>query len=481
MAHHEHRASREELYLASAQAHRPHASTDEILEWLAERHRVNDYQVSTMPLADLRGWTVEPETGNLRHESGRFFSVEGVDVATDFGPRSAWKQPIINQPEIGIVGFVTQEIDGVLHFLVQAKMEPGNVNYVQLSPTVQATHSNYTGVHGGTRTPYVEYFLDSNRARVLVNQLQSEQGTRFFRKRNRNMIVRVPSDDRLELRDNYHWVTLHQLGQLSDIDNVVNMDSRSVLSAIRFVSFGEPGWVPEAQGTTFSTAVFESSIAPDSAANHEFESVVAWFADMRARYRLSASLVPLKYVQDWHYDGVSISHRDGRDFSVVGVDVVAAGREVGSWQQPLIDSAEGGVVAFVCQRQSGVLHLLVQALVEPGTLDIVELAPTVQCLSGGRQGPQEGLRPVFYDLVCEAGPQQIRYDRLQSEEGGRFYHDQNRYLVVEVDERDALEIPENYCWVTIRQLKEFVRFNNCVNIEARSLIACVGTSAGVAW
>jgi NDP-hexose 2,3-dehydratase len=31
---------------------------------------------------------------------------------------------------------------------------------VQLTPTVQATYSNYTQVHQGTRPRYVEYFLE---------------------------------------------------------------------------------------------------------------------------------------------------------------------------------------------------------------------------------------------------------------------------------------------------------------------------------
>ena len=32
---------------------------------------------------------------------------------------------------------------------MQAKVEPGNINSIQLSPTLQATRSNYTKAHGG--------------------------------------------------------------------------------------------------------------------------------------------------------------------------------------------------------------------------------------------------------------------------------------------------------------------------------------------
>ena len=71
---------------------------------------------------------------------------------------------------------------------MQAKIEPGNLNYVQLSPTIQATKSNYTQVHKGKESLYLEYFRDRTNL-VLIDQLQSEQGGRFFKKRNRNILI----------------------------------------------------------------------------------------------------------------------------------------------------------------------------------------------------------------------------------------------------------------------------------------------------
>lgn len=41
------------------------------------------------------------------------------------------EQPIIIQPEIGYLGIICREINGVLHFLMQAKIESGNVNCVK--------------------------------------------------------------------------------------------------------------------------------------------------------------------------------------------------------------------------------------------------------------------------------------------------------------------------------------------------------------
>ena len=74
------------------------------------------------------------------------------------------------------MGIITKEFKGVLYFLMQAKIEPGNVNCVQLSPTLQATKSNYTQTHAGKAPKYLEYFKNVTQDQILVDQLQSEQG-----------------------------------------------------------------------------------------------------------------------------------------------------------------------------------------------------------------------------------------------------------------------------------------------------------------
>ena len=168
------RKAKYRLFLESAISTHSHSSREEFFTWLKVCSAAHRFNVKKMPLAALEGWTQDPATGNITHQSNKFFRIEGIDVKTNFGPTEHWMQPIINQPEIGILGFIVKEIDGVLHFLAQAKMEPGNINLLQISPTVQATRSNFTQAHGGQRPSYLEYFLDSNKAVVLIDQLQSE-------------------------------------------------------------------------------------------------------------------------------------------------------------------------------------------------------------------------------------------------------------------------------------------------------------------
>ncbi len=116
-----------------------HTSVPKILEWLGLIKNEVSTRVEQIPIDKMRSWEFDEHTGNIKHKSGRFFSIEGIRVETDWGMVPKWEQPIINQPEIGLLGIITKKIDGILHFLMQAKIEPGNINIVQISPTIQAT------------------------------------------------------------------------------------------------------------------------------------------------------------------------------------------------------------------------------------------------------------------------------------------------------------------------------------------------------
>ncbi len=329
----------------------------------------------------------------------------------------------------------------------------------------------------GVKKPlYLEYFLDRSKSRILINQLQSEQGARFLRKRNRNIIVEIPENETLEVHEDFCWLTLSQLFELLKLDNIVNMDSRTVLSSIRFggqdtildLSFAS------CDELNFPEDVYLSSIANEKMTVNDFDSIISWLTQMKTYYELHVHHVPLNQLRDWFYDGNKIIRRDSRFFSVIGVSVTASNREVQNWDQPLIESANGGILCFICQKKNGVLHFLVQARVEPGNLDCLEMAPTLQCTPSNYDPSRPELLPPFYELVMGSPEDCIRYSALHSEEGGRFYHDQNRYRVIEIDEGEELEIPYNYIWMTLQQMKKFIQFNNYFNIEARGLISCLG-------
>ncbi|MFC9975252.1 NDP-hexose 2,3-dehydratase family protein [Spirillospora sp. NPDC127200] len=437
--------------------------------WLADlRHRVYTH-VRHVPLDSLEDWSGEPGTGNIRHRSGRFFTLEGLEAHIPGGPVASWSQPIIDQPEIGILGILAKEFDGVLHFLMQAKAEPGNCNGLQLCPTVQATRSNYSGVHRGRAVPYIEYFRDPPPRSVIADVRQSEQGSWFYRKRNRNMVVEVAGD--VEALDGFRWLTLGQLHRLLAEDDLVNADARTVLSCLPFAGPDLAQVYPE--GTAFQSALVRSFTLGERGA-HSLDEVLSWMTAVRARTDVHTRKIALSDVRRWLRTEDTIVHETGRFFSVIGVDVAAGGREVGRWSQPMIQPHGTGVVAFLVRPIGGVLHALVHARVEPGYVDVLELAPTVQCTPANYEVLPAGARPRHLDLVLDAAPERVRFEATLSEEGGRFYHARNRYMIVEVGDLDPADLEHpDYRWLTLGQLVELLRHSHYVNIQARSLVACL--------
>jgi len=435
--------------LARSAAVRDGVTPGEIHAWLDRRREDIHFSVDRIAFDELDGWSFDEPAGNLVHRSGRFFTVEGLRVGVGDAPSAEWCQPIICQLEIGILGILAKEFDGVLHFLMQAKMEPGNPNLLQLSPTVQATRSNYTKVHQGAAVRYLDHFTRPGRGRVLSDVRQSEHGSWFYRKRNRNMVVEVTGD--VAPHEDFRWLTLGQIAELLLHDNVVNMDARSVLA-------GLPGdMTPRALLSDMD--------------------LLSWISTERSMTPVRADRIPLATVPGWTRGPRSIDHEHERYFRVVAVSVRAGNREVSHWTQPLLEPRGTGIVAFLTRDIDGVPHVLAGARIEGGFLDTAELGPTVQCTPGNHAHLPAAERPPFLDLVSAPDPSRVRYSALHSEEGGRFLNAVSRYLVVEADEDQApLDPPPGFQWVSHGQLSALARHSHYVNVQARTLLACLNAT-----
>lgn len=443
-----------------------------IKQWIRDQNEMILVNLKKIPFADLNNWHFSDSFQNLRHDSGKFFSIDGIRIQTNQHIKE-WEQPIINQPEIGYLGFITKEFNGILHFLMQAKIEPGNVNHVQLSPTLQATKSNYTQVHKGKRPHYLEYFINASPEQILVDQLQSEQGARFLRKRNRNIIIKI--DDNVPLLDNFIWLTLGQIKMLMMEDNMINMDTRTVISGISFSQENDNSKLNQIDFRNFDLSnvgldLFQSMYSVDQQKN-SFEDIIRFVTRKKCEFELSVEKIPLKSIKNWIVGDTEIYHEEHKYFKVIAVEVEIGNREVVKWSQPMIEPAQDGICAFVCKKINGVIHFIVQAKLEAGNFDIIEFAPTVQCLTGNYMLKPDSV--PFLEMVLKAPKEQIVFDTLQSEEGGRFFREQNRNMLVFADDNMSDQLPDSYIWMTLNQLQNFIRFNNYVNIQARSLIAAL--------
>ena len=203
-----------------------------ILAWLKERQESYPVTVEEVGINDLAGWKADPVSGNIEHESGKFFSIIGVKV-TGAADREvpSWSQPMLKQEEVGISGVLMQKKEGIMHYLFYAKFEPGNVNHVQISPALQVSEGNLSLAHKGKRPRLAEYF-DGTKGRLIASVTGVEDGGRFYHKVNRSMLVEVPESEAVPITEDYIWLTLPQIKKLLRVDTIVNSLARNVCALL---------------------------------------------------------------------------------------------------------------------------------------------------------------------------------------------------------------------------------------------------------
>ncbi len=219
------------------QASRAVEATDpaELLDWLEARRRDVPFSAKLIPLREVADWHADDD-GNIRNTTGQFFRIEGVRVQSAPGLReiSGWDQPILTQSEGGVLALLCRETpESGVEFLLQAKADPGNVGYLQFCPTIQSTWENIHGLKGARRASFVECLDPSDNIRVIYRSKHNEEGSRFWRKSNENMILFVKDPSGLAIDEQtFRWASLSQIKQMTLLDNIVGPYVRTVIAPL---------------------------------------------------------------------------------------------------------------------------------------------------------------------------------------------------------------------------------------------------------
>lgn len=425
-----------------------------LARWLNSRRLGEDLEVSSLDNDRWTEWAVRD--GAIKRLRGGFFEVRAFEYCANGDAKKHLL--LIDQPEVGILGFATrQQPDGKREILIQGKTEPGNVRRTQIGPTVQATRSNYMQLHGGRETPYLKTFLDVSLEDVSVDVQQSEQGTVFLGKFNRNVLLRDQHLDEDGLQ--YIWASLTEVLSGLLIDFAVNTDARSVLvcSDWRDLSkVSEP----------FSRPAFPGPFGNELRTSFLHKAASGWLerlerdlgtapSDSSARLKNRA----IEGLEGWSPDRSGFVNPHTGTF-VRMFSVTAPGREVDSWQQPLMGMSRQGRMALMCRTSSGVLRFLFRPSREPGFEGRTELGPLMDF---GGTVSDEVLR-----WGMNAGERVLSVK--QSEEGGRFYRVINQYEIRRIAEND--EVPGNAgIWLTLAQIQVLAQRRGFLTNEARSAIS----------
>jgi len=421
-----------------------------IKKWVENRRKKTFFLVKKKEIFSLQKWKCDKR--KIYHTSKKFFQVLGIRIISNFFKNVTWDQPLLSQNEIGILGIIRRLYSGKIQYLMQAKAEPGNINKLQLSPTVQATKSNYSQVHRGKKVKYLNYFAHLKGKETLVNSLQTEQGGRYLFKHNRNLIINT--NKHIKLDQNYIWLSKQDIINSANQNNLLNMDSISVFSCGIKKNINEN---PEISLSKIHT----------------------WFNKLKKKYFIKRKIIPLSKMKSWNYNKKNIIHKNKKYFSIIGLNIKTNSREISEWEQPIIHEISTGLSGFIIKKINSTVHYLVRFSLKPG-LKKPSLTCTVRtsdeksCLNEKNYTSLKDndlMKFFLKEYFVKNNKGKIMYNKIQSDEGGRFYHAQSKNMVVQVHEKEAIRLNDNYTWMTHNQVLHFIK-KGIFNIEARILFAC---------
>ena len=339
--------------------------------------------------------------------------------------------------------FVTH-FEGQFHGLITFKFEPGTPDGIEVAPTVQATRSNYEAAHGGNRVPAVEIALSEDVC-TIADAVQREQESWFLGKINRNRIVLLDKQEAADIARTVpesHWVPIPVLLESAWRDRLLNMDLRSVLSM----------WPLEATASPVDPGPVTSRPQPEG-------------PDPQAPGSHPA-LVPLGSLSQWRTAN-SIEHVQRQFFSVVGCRVEGQGREVASWDQPLLAPVGMGQCTLLIRPGPQGAELLVSERVRIGSVRGPSLEARFQRGDIADHATESRRRSMLEESSGLARCRDIR-SVVHAEEGGRFRGALATYqlglLPDDVDEQPAGQ------WITLKELEALGQRGDRLSVELRTCL-----------
>ena len=200
----------------------------DIITWHKKIVKKNNVKIKSVPLNKMKNWSIDNKMQKIEHKSKHFFTIEGYKISNALRREvSEWSQPFIKQVNYkgGIIGLIRKKINGVPHYLVQSKFEPGNIGKNLISPTLQSTYSNLNKKHMGKGNPYLKHF---NKKNTLYKKWINEDGGRFMKKQNLHWIINLNS--KIKISDDFKWITLWDIMYLSKKTNYINSHLRIMMS-----------------------------------------------------------------------------------------------------------------------------------------------------------------------------------------------------------------------------------------------------------
>ena len=126
---------------------------DYVIDWFNKKREESDMIVEEIGINELDKWNVDPNSGNIKHESGGFFEVIGVKASNTFDRevgKKGWTQPMIAKNPGGILGIM------ILGFQRAAFSNEAGIGSAAIAHATVKTQEPVTEGYVGLMEPFID-------------------------------------------------------------------------------------------------------------------------------------------------------------------------------------------------------------------------------------------------------------------------------------------------------------------------------------
>ena len=400
-----------------------------LIKWFHKEKKIRKINVKVINEDQLLNWKISDSS--IYHLSKSFFKIEFFKFLIN---KIVFFQPLIIQKDIGILGIIKKVENNKDYYLLQSKVEPGNINKVQISPTVQATASNYKRKHGGKKTNYLKFFLNINKNATLISRKKlSEHGNKFYQKKNENFLIEVSG--KVKKLKSFEWFSKNDIVKTISKNNILNMDTLSVFSN--------------------NIKKIDNNYSLNSLKN-----IIK--LTTTPKNLIKRNKINLSKLKNWKKDKTGIYDIKKKLFKIKYVLIETNSREINSWTQPIISNFDKILNIFIVKDFNGVRHYLLKSCVQPG-FNHIRLTNTISMKMNSK---------INYDshILRSIKKKPKLVNSIYSDEGGRFFKNQVVNQAVKLGKDEKIKLKKNYVWVSHNQMINLIN-RDIITIEARILFA----------
>ena len=398
---------------------------------LMETIKRSKFKISKIKLSDQDEWCIA--NGVLSHTSGGFFHIVGLKNC-----KTKEEKLVLYQPQGAYNGLALCKKDKVVFLLLQARIEPGNSTIGLFGPTIQSTPANYLRLHGGKKTAYLDLFLGCNPAiaNPIGNSTQLDLGKRYFQKSKTLSYIEL--NEFINTEEGMVWVPLTVLREVLSYDNFLNPDLRSMVSVFDWDLFFNEDNTPQISKDSDCAFFPESSLVKKT-----------W------------KLAPLSELNHWDIQDEGIVDLCKSGISVNMYNITSMNREVKKWAQPLLCSSTKGLIVLFTRYIGNKTEFLISIESEFGISGEQVIMPSYIIYPG-----ENVENKTEFD-----GKGKVISEMVLSEEGGRFFQNENVYQVVLL--KEGIKIEKNQKWISTDALKRLLKSSNQASIQLRCIASLV--------